>query len=125
MKEAVQREFVGVRKVTKVWSKTVTVCHQLVGVSLIVSHHGYNTRSKESDVALLKLQQALVFNQFVRPIDVWMSPLPLFTKCTVTGWGSTRESEDASSPFYQPQSFWRLMLSLCPQTGLEFTDCRK
>ncbi|CAK6983661.1 ovochymase-1 [Scomber scombrus] len=65
---------------------------QLVGVALIVSHRGYNARTKDSDVALLKLQQQLVFNRFVRPIDVWMSPLPLFTKCTVTGWGSTREN---------------------------------
>ncbi|KAM7367456.1 hypothetical protein PAMP_015356 [Pampus punctatissimus] len=65
---------------------------QLVGVSLIISHHGYNARTKESDMALLKLQQPLVFNQFVRPIDVWMSPLPLFRRCTITGWGSTREN---------------------------------
>ncbi|XP_044200086.1 ovochymase-1 isoform X1 [Thunnus albacares] len=65
---------------------------QLVSVSLIISHQGYNTRTKESDVALLKLQQPLIFNQFVRPIDIWMSPLPLFRKCTITGWGSTREN---------------------------------
>ena len=61
---------------------------------MIINHHGYNTRTQESDVALLKLQQPLVFNQFVRPIDVWMTPLPPFRKCTITGWGSTRESED-------------------------------
>ncbi|XP_029282301.1 ovochymase-1 isoform X2 [Cottoperca gobio] len=65
---------------------------QLMGVSIIISHNGYNTRTKESDVALLKLQQPLVFNQFVRPIDVWMTPLPLLRRCTVTGWGSTREN---------------------------------
>ncbi|XP_029351534.1 trypsin-1-like [Echeneis naucrates] len=64
----------------------------LVGVALIFSHYGYNTRTKESDVALLKLQVPLVFNQFVRPINIWMSPLPLFKKCTITGWGSTREN---------------------------------
>ncbi|XP_051811212.1 ovochymase-1 isoform X2 [Acanthochromis polyacanthus] len=65
---------------------------QLVGVSVIFSHHGYNPRTKDLDVALLKLQQPLEFGLFVRPIDVWMSALPLLGRCTVTGWGSTREN---------------------------------
>uniref|UniRef100_A0A3Q0R2L5 Ovochymase 1 n=1 Tax=Amphilophus citrinellus TaxID=61819 RepID=A0A3Q0R2L5_AMPCI len=52
----------------------------------------YNTQSKESDVALLKLEKPLEFNHFVRPIDIWMTPLPLLMKCTITGWGSTREN---------------------------------
>ncbi|XP_033470375.1 ovochymase-1 isoform X1 [Epinephelus lanceolatus] len=65
---------------------------QLVGVAMIINHHGYNTRTKERDMALLKLQQPLVFNQFVRPINIWLTPLPPFKKCTITGWGSTREN---------------------------------
>uniref|UniRef100_A0A672FTK6 Zgc:55888 n=1 Tax=Salarias fasciatus TaxID=181472 RepID=A0A672FTK6_SALFA len=65
---------------------------QLVGVSSIISHHDYNFRTKSGDVALLRLQQPLVFNQFVRPIDLWMSPLPVSKRCTVTGWGSTQEN---------------------------------
>ncbi|XP_059181948.1 ovochymase-1 [Centropristis striata] len=67
---------------------------QLVGVSMIINHRDYNTRTKESDLALLKLQQPLVFNHFVRPIDVWMAPLPLppLRRCTITGWGATREN---------------------------------
>uniref|UniRef100_UPI0037E90D7C ovochymase-1 n=1 Tax=Semicossyphus pulcher TaxID=241346 RepID=UPI0037E90D7C len=65
---------------------------QLVSVSMIISHHGYNFRTKESDVALLKLQQPLVFNQFVRPINVWLTSPPPDRKCTITGWGSTREN---------------------------------
>lgn len=66
---------------------------QLVGVSEIQNPPGYNPLTKESDLALLRLQTPLVFNSFVRPIDLWMSPLPLFSECTITGWGSTRESE--------------------------------
>ncbi|XP_031167141.1 ovochymase-1 isoform X2 [Sander lucioperca] len=65
---------------------------QLVGVSLIESHPGYDTRTKANDVALLKLQQPLTFNTFVRPIDVWMAPLPTLQSCTITGWGSSREN---------------------------------
>uniref|UniRef100_A0A4W6C3Y4 Ovochymase 1 n=1 Tax=Lates calcarifer TaxID=8187 RepID=A0A4W6C3Y4_LATCA len=59
---------------------------------MIINHYGYNTRTKESDMALLKLQRPVVFNQFVRPIDLWMTPLPVHRKCTITGWGSTREN---------------------------------
>uniref|UniRef100_A0A3Q2DWU4 Peptidase S1 domain-containing protein n=1 Tax=Cyprinodon variegatus TaxID=28743 RepID=A0A3Q2DWU4_CYPVA len=65
---------------------------ELVGISRIISHQEYDTKTKESDIALLKLEHPLVFNEFVRPIDIWMSPLPETMKCTITGWGSTRES---------------------------------
>ncbi|KAM9846090.1 ovochymase-1 [Aulostomus maculatus] len=65
---------------------------QLVGVAAIVKHHGYNTRTKDHDMALLKLQRPLLFNQFVRPINIWMNPLPLHQQCTVTGWGATHEN---------------------------------
>lgn len=79
---------------------------QVVGVSTIINHHAYNTRSKENDMSLLKLQQPLVFNQFVRPINIWMSPLPSFRKCTVTGWGSTRESEQLFGRIACPLQSW-------------------
>ena len=71
---------------------------QVVGVSKIISHRGYNSRTKENDVSLLKLQKPLVFNQFIRPIDIWMSPLSPSRNCTITGWGSTRESELVFGP---------------------------
>lgn len=66
---------------------------QVVGVAGIINHHHYNTRTKENDLSLLKLQQPLLFNHLVRPIDIWSAPLPSFSMCTITGWGSTRESE--------------------------------
>ncbi|CAL9682615.1 unnamed protein product [Knipowitschia caucasica] len=65
---------------------------QVVAVSRIISHTDYNPRTKEHDIALLKLQKRLVFNEFVRPIHIWMRSLPLFTECTITGWGSSREN---------------------------------
>lgn len=65
---------------------------QVVAVSIIISHKDYNSQTKERDMALLKLKQPLVFNEFVRPINIWMSSLPLLTECTTTGWGSTREN---------------------------------
>ncbi|KAM3587582.1 uncharacterized protein V6R79_009513 [Siganus canaliculatus] len=65
---------------------------QTVGVSLIVSHQDYNLQTKENDIALLKLKEPLVFNRFIRPIDVDMKPLLPSTRCSITGWGSTREN---------------------------------
>ncbi|XP_069375952.1 ovochymase-1 isoform X6 [Paralichthys olivaceus] len=65
---------------------------QLVAVALIIIHHGYNRRTKENDVALLKLQEPLIITTSVRPINIWTSPLPLFKRCTITGWGATREN---------------------------------
>lgn len=60
---------------------------------MIINHHSYNARSKENDVSLLKLQQPLIFNQFIRPIEVCRTSLPPQRKCTITGWGATQESE--------------------------------
>ncbi|CAL8323314.1 unnamed protein product [Lota lota] len=65
---------------------------QLVGVSKIVSHQGYSMRTKEFDVALLKLREPLQYNQYVRPIEIWMRPLHPPMRCSITGWGSTREN---------------------------------
>ncbi|KAJ3612389.1 hypothetical protein NHX12_020665 [Muraenolepis orangiensis] len=65
---------------------------QLVGVSRIVTHEGYSRRTKECDVALLKLREPLLFNSYVRPIHIWMGPLEPPMRCTITGWGSTREN---------------------------------
>lgn len=65
---------------------------QMVAVSMIISHKDYNGQTKQSDMALLKLKQPLVFNDYVRPINIWTSSLPLSTECTTTGWGSTREN---------------------------------
>lgn len=102
---------------------------QVVGVSAIINHHAYSTWSKENDMSLLKLQQPLVFNQFVRPINIWMTPLPVFRKCTVTGWGSTRESKQLfgwiACPPRMVQADGRVLLLYRLQTVLEFTGCRR
>uniref|UniRef100_A0A3P8UXW5 Ovochymase 1 n=1 Tax=Cynoglossus semilaevis TaxID=244447 RepID=A0A3P8UXW5_CYNSE len=61
----------------------------MMGVAAILPHHGYNSRTKENDIALVKLQQPLAFSRSVRPITIWTSALPVFRECTITGWGST------------------------------------
>ncbi|KAM8884847.1 ovochymase-1 [Synchiropus picturatus] len=65
---------------------------QVVGVAALISHPRYDTKTKERDIALLKLKKPLIFNQFVRPIKIWTSPVDHFKKCTITGWGATREN---------------------------------
>lgn len=79
--------------VQNLWERFLWPHLQVVGVSGIINHHHYNTRTKENDLSLLKLQQPLLFNHLVRPIDIWTGPLPSSSMCTITGWGSTRESE--------------------------------
>ncbi|XP_020346222.1 transmembrane protease serine 9-like [Oncorhynchus kisutch] len=67
-------------------------CQQLVAVSKIVTHMDYNRMTKMHDIALLKLKTPLMFNQCVRPIEIWMRPIEPKKQCTVTGWGTTREN---------------------------------
>ncbi|KAG7275317.1 hypothetical protein CRUP_015255 [Coryphaenoides rupestris] len=55
------------------------------------AHCFLSKQSKEFDVALLRLREPLRFNTYVRPIEIWMSPVQPSMSCTVTGWGSTRE----------------------------------
>uniref|UniRef100_A0A8C4YWV7 Peptidase S1 domain-containing protein n=1 Tax=Gadus morhua TaxID=8049 RepID=A0A8C4YWV7_GADMO len=64
----------------------------LVRVSRIVTHQGYSRRTKEFDVALLKLQTPLLYDEHVGPIEIWMDALRPAMSCSVTGWGSTREN---------------------------------
>ena len=66
---------------------------QVVGVSAIVSHQDYNARTKDNDLALLRLQRPLRFDHRVRPIDIWTGPLAPASPCTIPGWGATQESE--------------------------------
>lgn len=63
-----------------------------VKVEKIISHKDYNQKTNENDIALLKLQSPLQFNECVRPVGILNSELPPLETCTVTGWGAIRES---------------------------------
>ncbi|XP_075900027.1 ovochymase-1 [Nelusetta ayraudi] len=65
---------------------------QIIRVSRIINHDGFNSRTKENDVSLLKLKKPLTFNNWVRPIDICGEALPINRSCTITGWGTTREN---------------------------------
>jgi len=61
-----------------------------VGVSRIIMNNGYDDRTLENDIALLKLSSTISFNDDVQPIcaptagDDYTG-----TFCTVSGWGTT------------------------------------
>lgn len=64
-----------------------------VKVEKIFSHENYIQKTNENDVALLKLQNPLMFNECVRPVAIWNGDVPSEETCAVTGWGAIRESK--------------------------------
>uniref|UniRef100_A0A8C1LBI3 Zgc:55888 n=1 Tax=Cyprinus carpio TaxID=7962 RepID=A0A8C1LBI3_CYPCA len=72
-------------------------CHQTVEVENIISHKGYKQKTNENDIALVKLQSPLLFNECVRPVAILNNDLPPQETCTVTGWGAIRENGPRAS----------------------------
>ncbi|XP_051546815.1 transmembrane protease serine 9-like [Myxocyprinus asiaticus] len=72
-------------------------CQQTVKVDKIIQHENYIQKTKENDIALLKLHTPLVFNECVRPVAIWIGDLPSQESCTVTGWGAIRENGPRAS----------------------------
>lgn len=67
-------------------------CHQTVQVEKIISHKDYNQKTNENDIALLKLQSPLLFNECVRPVGILNNELLSQETCSVTGWGAIKEN---------------------------------
>uniref|UniRef100_A0ABI7YYK4 Ovochymase 1 n=1 Tax=Felis catus TaxID=9685 RepID=A0ABI7YYK4_FELCA len=59
----------------------------------VVVHEDFDSRSFDSDIALIQLSSPLAFNSIVRPACLPESTEPLFSSeiCAVTGWGSISE----------------------------------
>uniref|UniRef100_A0A8C1Z0H6 Zgc:55888 n=1 Tax=Cyprinus carpio TaxID=7962 RepID=A0A8C1Z0H6_CYPCA len=73
-------------------------CYQVsVWVEKIVSHKDYNQKTNENDIALVKLQSPLLFNECVRPVAILNRDLAPQETCTVTGWGAIRENGPRAS----------------------------
>lgn len=81
-------------------------CAQDAKVAKIIIHEDYNSVSKQHDIALLKLQTPLLFDECVRPVPVWSGDVPSLKRCTVTGWGSTTEGEYLSVTFTRQIQDW-------------------
>ncbi|KAH3734749.1 hypothetical protein DPMN_041195 [Dreissena polymorpha] len=74
-------------------------------------HSGYNSLTVVNDIALIRLNSSIRFNDHVRPVCLPKSPkkIPVGTRCTVIGWGKQGDS----APDYERR---------IRQTNLEVTD---
>uniref|UniRef100_F6SNU6 Transmembrane protease serine 2 n=1 Tax=Monodelphis domestica TaxID=13616 RepID=F6SNU6_MONDO len=62
-------------------------------VQKIISHPSYDSNTKNNDVALIKLQTPLTFNEKIRPVCL-PNPGMMFEptqSCWISGWGATHE----------------------------------
>ncbi|XP_041447677.1 chymotrypsin-2 [Drosophila obscura] len=52
-------------------------------------HCNYNVPAYSNDIALIKLNDSIVFNEFTQPVALPTQPLANGTELLLTGWGST------------------------------------
>lgn len=69
-------------------------------MSKIIQHPNYVEDKSDYDFAILKLKESLEFFDEIQPIKLpeQDEPIEEYTKCIVTGWGRTFESEEGIFP---------------------------
>ncbi|KAM4887549.1 transmembrane protease serine 2 isoform 2-T2 [Thomomys bottae] len=67
-------------------------------VARVISHPGYDSKSKNNDIALFKLQKSLTFSDRVKPVCLPNPGLALDPgqNCWISGWGATYEKGKTS-----------------------------
>uniref|UniRef100_A0A3B3WRP2 chymotrypsin n=1 Tax=Poecilia mexicana TaxID=48701 RepID=A0A3B3WRP2_9TELE len=67
-------------------------------VSRVITHPNYNDETKDNDVALLQLQEAVTFTDYIRPVCLAAagSDFPAGQSSWITGWGNVRFQEPGS-----------------------------
>lgn len=68
-----------------------------------VVHEHYSTVTNDNDIAIIKLEEALVLNDLVKPIDLPTEEVSKGVQCTMTGWGATTETGDAVLDLHKVQ----------------------
>lgn len=65
-----------------------------------ITHPRYNARSMSNDIAMIRMDDPLRFNRWVRPVclpeaeilgDMWRRKPEANSTCVAIGWGATRE----------------------------------
>ncbi|CAH3157463.1 unnamed protein product, partial [Porites evermanni] len=75
---------------------------QNIPIQKIIIHPKYNTlKNHDYDLALIKLQSPLTYNNRVRPVCLPKFDFAVGTKCYVTGWGHTEEAGDIPQFLHQ------------------------
>ncbi|XP_070611026.1 acrosin-like [Erythrolamprus reginae] len=77
---------------------------QTHSVSKVVLHQNYNPLTEENDIALIKLDSPVTYNDYVQPAclpRVTMGSETNFTACFATGWGITAENSVKTSDVLQ------------------------
>ncbi|XP_063164810.1 uncharacterized protein LOC134501132 [Candoia aspera] len=77
---------------------------QLHSVSKVVLHQDYNPLTEDNDIALIKLDSPVTFNDYVQPAclpRVTMGSETSFTSCFVSGWGITAQNSVKTSDVLQ------------------------
>uniref|UniRef100_A0A7I2V509 Transmembrane serine protease 2 n=1 Tax=Homo sapiens TaxID=9606 RepID=A0A7I2V509_HUMAN len=69
-------------------------------VEKVISHPNYDSKTKNNDIALMKLQKPLTFNDLVKPVclpnpGMMLQPEQL---CWISGWGATEEKDPTEPP---------------------------
>ncbi|KAF2898050.1 hypothetical protein ILUMI_08125 [Ignelater luminosus] len=73
---------------------------QIVRIVEIIPHRYYNELSKNNDIALLRLEKEIEYTDFIRPVCLPPSNLPMAakgTKLAISGWGTTGEGKPRST----------------------------
>jgi len=73
-----------------------------------VIHEKYSHRDGyDSDIALIKLRTPLTFNDYVQPVCLPSTPIPVGTNCVVTGWGDTKGKSSLQNLLLFTNPFFR------------------
>ena len=62
----------------------------------VIIHDRYDAETNDNDLALLRLNESLTFDCYVRPVCLPCDDVDVNTLCIATGWGSTRGRSSAS-----------------------------
>ncbi|KPJ11821.1 Transmembrane protease serine 2 [Papilio machaon] len=78
--------------------KNDTRSGELYHIVKIIKHPEHNPKTKQNDIALLKVHTRVVFSDFIRPACLTFpgSKEYEYTACTVAGWGKIGERNDTS-----------------------------
>lgn len=60
------------------------------GILSVFPHINFNINTNQNDIATIRTQNPIIFNEFVSPIPVATTLLPFTSRVTIAGWGQNR-----------------------------------